>query len=1166
MRIKLPKFSLVAVLLGVLTLGIASPASAVYVISQGGTNNNAFTGGFLTTYDGTRLSSASTTAITTAKNFQGVLDVSTFTGAEYGAKITAAYAASSDGGKIILPAGGNYAVSTAITFGTSNKNVILDCQGSTLTYSGTGNMFTFNTVTLHHFYTPLVNCFLQGPDRTGSTVALFFGGNNGSEGMGVANLTIKGFGTAYTIGDNAYLIQVIHSTFINNGKNIYIPAGLTNSGENLSYTDDSFSNDFSPSPNPYQNNCVDFSNDNFVSANFENTSFDNCQVAINSTAALTNVHVSNSHFENPGQNGFPAYYFIHIATTTVATSKNIVTLTNSNFLQDGSSVFPASLIENGGVLVLDSVQPQVGGHIIPAVVTGLGLTITKSLDWNLFYNGATNVNAISALVQNLPVAIDAIDSNGARLFGVDASGHLGAGTSSDATSVITGGGTFPQYRSSNSTAGNNFWSWGITGSGNTIGANAFAFLYDTSSSSLSPFVIRNTGNVGIGTTSPYTLLGVAGQITANNIWATSTAANYFGGSVGIGISAPAVPLDVHGASYPQFSITNDGSGGNTWYFGTTNSSNAIGNQNFAIGNNTSSGANYFMIRNSGLVGISTTSPGALLSVGGLQGGATALFMIASSTSNGLSTTTAFIVDKNGLTGIGTSTPSYQLSVAGKIYGTQGYVFPDGTVQTTAAVSGSSYTATYPVTLTGSAFGLAFGTTTANTWSGLQAFNGNASTTVLTVGGNAYLATSSDTSIVSVGTAPSSVAAKVSIITTRAAGTAGLDFTVGDSGVASSSPLDYSHKVGTGATGAKTVLGLNYYIDTSGTGQKNNSAKNGWGFTTDTRSTNSGDLVVEQIDTSAVVTTPFVIAAATGNVGIATTSPSQSLSIGGGLLIGATAAGGTNGTLTYGGVTFTNTVTGSGSLVGSSNPSFSGTITIPLLRGSSGTGSTLILESTSGVGATDFLDLRTGSQVSRVFVSGGNTVGMVGISSSTPFAQLAVNPVAGALNQFVVGSSTGTSLIITNNGNIGIGTTTPTARFVSVAASTTAGTIQTGYNGVVAIIAGLENATTMLFQVIDQWGRRITGGDTPALSSCGTSPSFIGAANDNTMTIQVGSVAATGCTATFAHAWPTAPSCNVTERTGSITNVLSYTVTTTAVTVTQTGITGDILDVMCTGTQ
>lgn len=52
--------------------------------------------------------------------------------------------------------------------------------------------------------------------------------------------------------------------------------------------------------------------------------------------------------------------------------------------------------------------------------------------------------------------------------------------------------------------------------------------------------------------------------------------------------------------------------------------------------------------------------------------------------------------------------------------------------------GTTYTATYPVTLTSSAFGLAFGTTTANTWSALNIFNGNATTTALTVSGNTWL--------------------------------------------------------------------------------------------------------------------------------------------------------------------------------------------------------------------------------------------------------------------------------------------------------------------------------------------------------------------------------------------------------------------------------------------
>lgn len=54
-------------------------------------------------------------------------------------------------------------------------------------------------------------------------------------------------------------------------------------------------------------------------------------------------------------------------------------------------------------------------------------------------------------------------------------------------------------------------------------------------------------------------------------------------------------------------------------------------------------------------------------------------------------------------------------------------------------------------------------------------------------------------------------------------------------------------------------------------------------------------------------------------------------------------------------------------------------------------------------------------------------GTVGLSTTTPWANFAINPTAGvAANKFVVGSSTATSLVVDNAGKVGIGLASPSA--------------------------------------------------------------------------------------------------------------------------------------------
>ena len=89
--------------------------------------------------------------------------------------------------------------------------------------------------------------------------------------------------------------------------------------------------------------------------------------------------------------------------------------------------------------------------------------------------------------------------------------------------------------------------------------------------------------------------------------------------------------------------------------------------------------------------------------------------------------------------------TYQAPITLTTTGTSGAATFNGVTLNIPQYAGTTYTATYPITLTGSAFGLAFGTSTSNTWGGTQAFtntanfntwtnNGSASTTNLAITG------------------------------------------------------------------------------------------------------------------------------------------------------------------------------------------------------------------------------------------------------------------------------------------------------------------------------------------------------------------------------------------------------------------------------------------------
>jgi hypothetical protein len=167
-----------------------------------------------------------------------------------------------------------------------------------------------------------------------------------------------------------------------------------------------------------------------------------------------------------------------------------------------------------------------------------------------------------------------------------------------------------------------------------------------------------------------------------------------------------------------------------------------------------------------------------------------------------------------------------------------------------------------------------------------------------------------------------------------------------------------------------------------------------------------------------------------------------------------------------------------------------------------------------------------------------------ISTTSPTTYATTSPAAVDINM-----NSGTTV------SLGIATTSPFAIISAVG---------TGSTPLMAISSSTATASGMPVLEIDQFGHQYTSGALPTLSSCGTTPSVTG--NDTDMIVTVGSVSATGCTITFAHAYATAPVVTISNQSMSITNAMTFTVSTSAITITQTALTSAILDIYVRGTQ
>ncbi|MBI5133764.1 MAG: tail fiber domain-containing protein [Candidatus Taylorbacteria bacterium] len=629
-------------------------------------------------------------------------------------------------------------------------------------------------------------------------------------------------------------------------------------------------------------------------------------------------------------------------------------------------------------------------------------------------------------------------------------GNVGIGTTTPQVPLSVAGeirtsGTSPLLSFYDMTVGGTSRNWAIYGS--DIAEGDLNFKVSTAAggnptSGTSVMYFNGSGNVGIGTTSPSAKLAIAGQTYSNTLKQEGGFTSHRGQAVGLQL------LGLQGGwnSGIGFGSTNanpaggfvfDNATGDLTYYSTTSTSNFL------------SGDADLVIKASGNVGIGTTNPGNKLTV--LDSATNSGFYVApacDSTSkvclgNGTGNR-VIVLDKTGgneviqlwtnnnermrigsegNVGIGTSSAyPYLLSVGGTSSANGGLIFTNsGTENTPSGIvvdQGSNarvglikigglegmltHTAAVPFRI-----GRTSATSVASTTSG------NFTTELLiSTTGNVGIGTTSPTAKFEVN---------------------GNTYVNGSVGIGTAAPISALHI----ATNAPIVR-----LEDTVTTIKSNIQSSG-GILSLNADTGNGAAGSRAI-TLNLFGTEYARLNNSGNFGIGTSSPYARLSVAGPVVADSFNATNTAATSTFAG----------GLSVGNGALSYdwsSGVTSIDNLELGSfmfDTNAGMVSWADMPVTATaaagvvqSYTAQLDGNPLLTVYAESDGAGGIrnprVGVGSTTPWAQLSVNPNNAGGPAFAIGSSTKTDFVVTNGGSVGVGTTSPYARLsvVSNAANT-----------------------------------------------------------------------------------------------------------------------------------
>ena len=268
-------------------------------------------------------------------------------GKDIGGWINSAYAAiPSNGGTIIVNTTGGARFSTPIRMSTNGKFARIVCtdQNSALNYTPTsGIAITLNPSNAIYVGWGVENCNFVGPGPGTNTTGLLVGGSNGAIGAEIYHNRILNFGTGITFGSTAFLDDFSHDFIANNGRNLNIPSGLTDTGESIVFNATTFAQTAS-----YVSNCVTVDIAGAPNIVFSNGSFDNCQYE--QSGGGTSVSMAGTHFENPEQPGMAP--FLNLSGGSLSLVSADFGATNS-----GNVSVPRSFVaQSGGRLTMSNAR------------------------------------------------------------------------------------------------------------------------------------------------------------------------------------------------------------------------------------------------------------------------------------------------------------------------------------------------------------------------------------------------------------------------------------------------------------------------------------------------------------------------------------------------------------------------------------------------------------------------------------------------------------------------------------------------------------------------------------------------------------------------------------------------------------------------------------------